>query len=82
MKTTQLTIENLSSTADASHIQKALEAVPGVNAAAVEIDAGRATVEHDHADEQKLSAAIHALGFRTRLIPDNAEVMAPPLPPM
>ena len=82
MKTTQLTIENLSSPADASHIQKALEAVPGVKAAAVEIDVGRATVEHEQADEQKLAAAIHALGFSTQLIPEKAEVMAPPLPPL
>lgn len=43
------------------HVQKALEAVPGVNSATVTLDEG-ARVEHSGADENSLVRAVAAAG--------------------
>ncbi len=68
--------------ADSAHLQKALEAVPGVQSVRVETHEGRITIEHAGAEKQKLVAAVKAAGYDATLVPDNAEVMAPPLPRM
>ncbi len=82
MKTTQLQIETSGALGESAHLQKALEAVPGVQSVRVESESNRATIEHDGADEQKLVAAIKAAGHDATLLPDDAEVLAPEVPRM
>ena len=58
---TQLKIEGMNCVSCVAHIEKALEAVPGVKEAAVTLGEG-AMVEHENADEQKLIRAVAAAG--------------------
>jgi copper chaperone CopZ len=67
MSITCLKIEGLSDVVAVGHLEKSLEAVPGV--ASVEIDrtGEQAIVEHDGASPQKLQSAAADLGFRTTI---------------
>ncbi len=47
-ETTQLQIEGTNALAESAHLQKALEAVPGVQSVRVETHEGRITIEHAH----------------------------------
>lgn len=60
-QTTKLKITGMSNLNTVTHVQKALEAVPGVTDASVTQDEG-ATVEHDGADPQQLLRAVESLG--------------------
>lgn len=60
-QTTKLRIDGMSSLNSVTHVQKALEAVPGVTEATVTQDEG-ATVEHEGAEPQQLIRAVEALG--------------------
>jgi copper chaperone CopZ len=53
------------------HIEKALEAIPGLNSVKVDLQQGQVTVEHDGADPEQLRRA-----FMTSGLP--AEVVAEP----
>lgn len=63
MQTTILKIAGLGATSATAHIEKALEAVPGVASVRVESGEGKALVEHDGADEKKLLTALRAVGY-------------------
>ena len=77
MKTTQIQLDDTPSLGGATHIEKAIRALPEVKNVKVEPDVRRVTVEHDDADEAKLGAAIRATGMPCEIIPQNAEVLAP-----
>lgn len=61
--TTRIRIQNLADATDTSHIEKALEAVPGVEAVALTPDRGEATVHHAGADPALLQRALAELGY-------------------
>ncbi len=82
MKTTQIQFQDSASLGESAHIEKALNAIPGVKAVRVESEAHRVTVEHESVDEQKLADAIRATGIAAEIIPDQAEVLSPPVPRM
>jgi len=50
------------------HVRQALESVPGVERALVELDAGRAVVEGTP-DPQDLVAAVEEEGYAAELVP-------------
>ncbi|MFN7139744.1 MAG: cation transporter [Limisphaerales bacterium] len=58
---TKLRIDGMSCISCVTHVEKALEAVPGVKEASVVLEEG-ATVEHDGVDENKLIRAVAAAG--------------------
>ena len=58
MNTTELNVGGMMCEACVSHVTKALETVPGVHRAKVELNPGRAHIEHENADEQALIAAV------------------------
>ena len=60
---TRLRIAKFTDATDAAHIEKALEAVPGVNSVKVEPAENQAIVEHDGADERELTSAVKQLGY-------------------
>lgn len=62
MSTVLLQVEGMSCGACVKHVTKALNAVPGVNNVAVDLDAGRATVEGS-ADSAALTAALKDAGY-------------------
>ena len=82
MKTTQILLDDSPSLGGASHIEKSLAAIPGVQDAKVEPDARRVTIQHEDVDETKLVNAVRATGLPAELIPPDAEVLAPPVPRM
>jgi copper chaperone CopZ len=61
MKTTRIRIKGMTCLNCVTHVQKALEAVPGVQEAEVTLDEG-ARVSHADVDEQSLLRAIQAAG--------------------
>lgn len=63
MKTTQLSIDPFTDTADVSHLEKTLEAVPHVRSFEIDPRTCRAKVEHDGASERELTAALRELGY-------------------
>lgn len=60
-KEIKLKIEGMTCLNCVTHVQKALEAVPGVKEVSVRQDEG-ATVQHEGADTQQLIAAVRAAG--------------------
>lgn len=78
MKTTQIQLRDTVSLGGGTHIQKALHAISGVNDVVVEGAEYRITVEHEDVDEETLVAT----GAPAELIPQQAEVLAPSVPPM
>lgn len=62
MKTT-LKVEGLNATAENAHLEKAIEAIPGVES--VEMDSGHKTilVEHQNVPEKELLTALQAAGY-------------------
>ncbi|MDQ3813879.1 MAG: heavy-metal-associated domain-containing protein [Armatimonadota bacterium] len=67
MKTTNLKITGMMCDACIEHVDKALTAVPGVVQAGVDLETGRATVQHEDADEQALIAAITEAGYQCEI---------------
>ena len=63
MPTTTLRIEGLGATAATGHIEKALEAVPSVDAVELDSASGTAIVEHHGADHQLLLQALRSVGY-------------------
>ncbi len=81
-KTTQIQLKELPSLGGGTHIERALQVIRGVRDVQVQPDAGRVTVEHENVDENELVQAVAAAGVAAELIPENAEVVAPSVPPM
>lgn len=68
MKTLHLTIEGLSDIGGSSHLEKALEAVPGVQSVEINSADRVAVVEYEEiADEREVIEAAKAAGFSARL---------------
>lgn len=61
MKTTKIRIDGMTCANCATHVQKALEAVPTVKDVRVSMDEG-ATVEHESASDDQLLRAVRAAG--------------------
>ena len=67
MKTTELKISGMMCEACVQHVSKALTGVAGVQQAGVDLQAGRATVQHEDADEQALVAAVAEAGYEAEI---------------
>ena len=63
MQTTHLKITGMSCEACVSHVKKALEGVPGVQSATVDLATEAATVQHGSVDPAKLAAAVAEEGY-------------------
>ena len=61
MKNTKIKISGMSCANCATHIQKALEAVPSVKDVTVTLEEG-ATVEHENASDEQMLRAVRAAG--------------------
>jgi copper chaperone CopZ len=61
MKTTKIRIEGMTCLNCVAHVEKSLEAVPGVKEASVTLDEG-AVVQHENVEENKLLSAIQSAG--------------------
>lgn len=67
MQTTHLKITGMSCEACVSHTKKALEAVPGVRSATVNLAGQDATVQHDGVNPAKLVAAVVEEGYEAQV---------------
>jgi copper chaperone len=67
MQTIHLKITGMSCDACVSHVRKALETVPGVSSATVDLAAQEATVQHEGADPAKLVAAVVEEGYEAEV---------------
>ncbi|HEY0946445.1 MAG TPA: heavy metal-associated domain-containing protein [Opitutaceae bacterium] len=63
MTTTHIKIAKLPAGVDTTPLEKALEAVPGVQSVTVDSDAHEAIVEHDAADPGQLTEAVKREGY-------------------
>ena len=68
MQTTYLKITGMNCPSCAAHTEKALQSVPGVARASVDLEKGSAAVEHDGLDETALVAAVDAAGYEAEAI--------------
>lgn len=82
MRTTQIQLREPLSLSGATHVEKALRAIPGVKEANVQTEAKRVTIEQENVEETKLLDAVKATGVSAELIPSEAEVLAPSVPRM
>ena len=60
---TELKINGMSCAACVAHVEKSLEAVSGVRRVEVELQPGRALVQHEGADVEELKRAVAAAGY-------------------
>jgi len=67
MSTTRILLENLENVADTAHLEKALEAVPGVHRVQVHLESSSATVEHEGADLRQLTTAVNQAGYHAKV---------------
>ncbi len=65
MPTAIISIPQLTSATDGAHLEKALEAVPGVSSVHLNVAEHTAEVEHRNADLRSMIRAVHALGYTT-----------------
>lgn len=73
MSITHLRIQGLRNVTAIGHLEKSLEAVPGVQAVRIDSTGEEAMVEHDGADPKLLIAAAAELGYRAEHpLPDPA----------
>jgi copper chaperone CopZ len=63
MSTTRLKIAKLAGATDAEHIEKALESVEGVKSVKIDPESNEAIVDHDGADDDKLTTVIKQQGY-------------------
>ncbi len=82
MKTTQIQLSEVPSVGGTTQMEKVIRSLPEVKDVKVEPEARRVTVVHESGDEMKLVAAVRAIGMPCEIIPDDAEVLAPPVPRM
>lgn len=61
--TTELKIEGMSCAMCVGHVTRALGEVPGVTAANVDLEGGKASVQHDGADLAMMIAAVEEEGY-------------------
>jgi copper chaperone len=63
MSNIELKVDGMSCQNCVRHVGEALRAVPGVQDAQVDLEAGRARVQHDGADVSKLIEALDEAGY-------------------
>lgn len=63
MNTTRLLISKLDDATDTSHLEKALEAVPGVQFVEIDPGAHEAIVQHEGAEPKQLTQALREQGY-------------------
>jgi len=64
---TELSVFGLDCRHCVEQVRKALQGVTGVRAVAVDLEEGRAGVEHDNSDVEALLQAVRATGYQARL---------------
>ena len=64
---TDIHIKGLRNITSTAHLEKSLEAVPGVQAVEIDPQNERAIVEHDGADLEKLKVALAAEGLQSTI---------------
>ncbi len=67
MQAIHIDIEGLNDVTDAGHIEKALEAVPGVKFVEIQPGAAAARLVHEGADRRRLTAALANLGYTSHI---------------
>jgi copper chaperone CopZ len=60
---TVVEITELNDPSEEAHLEKSLEAVPGVQAVRIDSQKRQAVVEHEGADPRQLIAAVRTLGY-------------------
>ncbi len=68
MQNTELKIEGMSCQNCVAHVTKALQAVPSVQSAEVQLEAGRALVQHENADVPAMLGAIDDAGYEAEVV--------------
>ena len=68
MQNIELKIEGMSCAHCVAHVTKALQAVPGVRSADVQLEAGRALVQHENADVPAMLAALDEAGYEAQAL--------------
>lgn len=68
MSTTVIEIKNHGDPSDVGHLEKALEAVPGVQFVEIDPKTGRARIEHSDADPRLLVRSIEEQGYLGRVV--------------
>lgn len=63
MKTTTLKISGMSCGSCVAHVEKAFKAVPGVTSVTVDLNAKRATVQHNGVEDAVLIGAVTEEGY-------------------
>ena len=66
METTQLKITGMMCQACIGHVQTALQELDGVKGAAVDLQAGRATVQHQGVKPEAMIEAIEEAGYEAQ----------------
>ncbi len=61
--TTRLRISKLDDATDTAHLEKALEAVPGVKSVEIDPESNEAIVEHEGAEPRQLTQALRQQGY-------------------
>lgn len=69
MKITHLQISGMTCNKCVHHVSEALQAIPGVHQAQVDLAAGSARVEHDDVDTALLLAAVEEEGYEAKVAP-------------
>ena len=64
MQSTTLKVTGMACEACVAHVTKALKSVPGVKVASVELEPGRATVQHENASAGAMIAAVDDAGYQ------------------
>lgn len=76
METTQLQVTGMTCGMCVQHVTQALQEVPGVRAAKVDLASGSATVEHDGATRTALLQAVAEAGYEAEIAPAPAQAQA------
>lgn len=69
MQTTELKVTGMMCEACVGHVTRALQGVPGVSDVAVDLQAARATVQHENADTGALLQAVEEEGYAAQVAP-------------
>ena len=68
MQIIELKIEGMSCANCVAHVTKTLQGVPGVRSADVQLEAGRALVQHENADVPAMLAALDEAGYEAQAL--------------
>jgi|CXWL01.1.fsa_nt_gi copper chaperone CopZ len=78
MNTIDLQVDGMTCGACVKHVTQALQSLPGVNAAVVDLAAGRASVSADATQSgARLVAALEAAGYPARLVTSSTPDLRP-----